>query len=131
MRKALHKDIEVIRYIDEIRLLKRELDEAGALHDDSKMELGHNLKMKKHLLHHTLKSKIKLNKKAKKVKKTINNSRTSANNIDTQQMSENEVNAVLMRRYLKNQKNNSVQIAFGPLFDSSSRFKVMAKKPEF
>lgn len=46
------------------------------------------------------------------------------------QLSENELNAVLMHRYLKNQKNNSVQIAFGHLFDSSSRFKVLAKKQE-
>jgi len=37
----------------------------------------------------------------------------------------------LMRRYLKNLQNNSVQISFGELFDNQSRFKLLAKKAEF
>ena len=43
----------------------------------------------------------------------------------------NDYTDKLMRRYLKNSKNKSVNIAFCDLYDSQSRYKILPKKPEF
>ena len=63
VRKALKFDAEILNYIGEIRLLERELSSQSK---DTQNEIKHSLSMKKHLFHHTLKQKIKLQKQSKR-----------------------------------------------------------------
>ena len=58
VRRVLKYDMEIIQYITDIKALQRLMENDK----DNETEISHNLRMKKHLFHHTLKSKIKLHK---------------------------------------------------------------------
>lgn len=59
VRKVFRFDPEVISYMKEIKALEDDLKDTSKL---NWTEINHTLKMKKHLLHHTMKQKIKLKK---------------------------------------------------------------------
>ena len=107
VRRVLKYDTEIIEYINDIKALQSSMENDK----ENGTEIRHNLRMKKHLFHHTLKSKIKLHKQSKRQTKSINVSQTTGNNIsdadnplfiDYGTMSEHKINTVLMRRYIKN-----------------------------
>lgn len=99
------------------------------------------LKTKIHLFIHTLEAFSKLKKQSKREKKKINDSKNFENNFENylnngknsklKLPTGNDYTDKLMRRYLKNSKNKSVNIAFCDLYDSQSRYKILPKKPEF
>ena len=71
VRRAFNFDQEVTTYIQEIKMLQNDLKDRTRYNWS---EIAHSLKMKKHLLHHTLKQKIKLKKTRQRAKKQINSS---------------------------------------------------------
>ena len=88
-----------------------------------KFEAQIQIQTKKHIFVHSVEEQIRLKKLSKKAMKG-NRDRVSIT-------SDEKRREILFKKYMINQKSQSVCISFGQLFDSQSRYKVAVKKPQF
>ena len=130
LRRVIRTDKEVQKNMSEIRSLQSKKLADGTFLPEHRLQC----QRKVHILSYTLHSRSKLKKS--KPARTINDSQSRINEIQIQKKinkiatelglappadpngsismnQQNDVNYKLIRRYLKNQKNKSVHIAFG------------------